>query len=307
MSRAGPEDRASAVRASLTARKRAERHAARARVAERSVTPLSAEQRAFDPLARGSLSVGHRALVAAAAVAAAALVHGGVYGFGSWLGPTRDDKKKREVIAIEVRERQPEPEKLPPPPPPVPEPERIVKPPPERRKVEPPPQPEPPAKPSKGPPPRVTGLNFDSTSQTGGGPAFATGNTRRGQTDRRAVDPKSLDRKVVDPPPSPNQTASRIPTAGAKYVLPKRKRPAKPPYPKQLLTQGIEAAVTVMVSLDATGKVVNVKIIKGAAYPEFDEAALKTAWAESFEPATRDGTPIPYTLSYTYRFTIDDQ
>jgi periplasmic protein TonB len=311
MNRTGPIDRAHGrppERSSLAARKRAERHAARARIAERPVKPLSADQRAFDPLARGSVSAGRKALIAAGAVVAGALFHGGVYGFGAWLGPGKDDHRKRDIVAIEVREHQPEPEKKPPPPPtPVPEPERIIKPRIERRKVEQPPPDEPPPAPSKGPPPRVTGLNYDSTSQAGGGPAYATGNTRRGETARRAVDPKTLDRKVVDPPPSPNQTASRIPSAGAKYVLPRRKRPAKPPYPEQLLTQGIEAAVTVMVSLDATGKVTNVKIIKSAAYPEFNDAALKTAWAEAFEPATRDGTPIPYTLSYTYRFTIDDQ
>jgi hypothetical protein len=27
--------------------------------------------------------------------------------------------------------------------------------------------------------------------------------------------------------------------------------------------------------------------------------------AEKFEPAMRDGKPIPYTLSYTYRFTLE--
>jgi len=301
--RSAPAGRPAPPRAALSVRRWAERRAARARIAARPLLPPSVEQRAFDPMARGRLAFGYKLLIAVGAVAISGLVHGGVYGFGSWFGDGRTDLDKRKVVAIEMREpvREPEP---PPPPPPPPEPERIEKPRPERRKAEPPPPDKPPPEPTNKPPPRVTGLNFESTSDSGSG-SFAVGNTRRGETARRAVDPKSVDRKP-QPPPSPNQKASRIPTSGAKYVLPKRKRPIKPPYPKQLLTQGIEAAVTVMVSLDATGKVTNVKIIRSAAFPEFDEAAVKTAWKESFEPATRDGTAIPYTLSYTYRFTIDN-
>ena len=48
------------------------------------------------------------------------------------------------------------------------------------------------------------------------------------------------------------------------------------------------------------------KILKSSGHPELDEAARKAALAESFEPASRDGVAIPYTLSYTYRFRLDD-
>ena len=303
MSSSAPTDRPRPTREPLTRRKLAERHAARARIEARVVRPMSAEQRAYDPLVRGSLGVGAKLLIAAAAILLSSGVHAGVYGFGSLFEGGENRDRKRDLVAVEVREKKPEPEKeKPEEKKPEPEPERVVKPPPKKRVIEPPPKAPPPEKPGK--PVRVVGLSLDSTSQGGSGPAFSVGNTRQGETDKRANDPKKVARTA--PPPSPNQTASRIPTAGARYVLPKRKRPVKPPYPKELLAQGIEAAVTVMVSLDTSGNVKSVKIIKSSGRPEFDESARKTALAEQFEPATRDGTPIPYTLSYTYRFTIDN-
>jgi TonB family protein len=113
---------------------------------------------------------------------------------------------------------------------------------------------------------------------------------------------------VPDPSPAPaaNKAATRIPVAGAKYVLPRRKRPATLAYPEQLKSQGIEADVTVMVSIDATGKVTAVKIARGSSYPEFDAAARRAAMTEEFEPAMKDGAAIPYTLTFTYRFRLED-
>ena len=71
--------------------------------------------------------------------------------------------------------------------------------------------------------------------------------------------------------------------------------------------QGIEANVTVLVTLDETGKVTTVKVIVPSPYAAFNEAARRAALAEVFEPALRDGVPIPYTLSYRYHFRIEDQ
>jgi protein TonB len=105
-----------------------------------------------------------------------------------------------------------------------------------------------------------------------------------------------------------NAVASRIPTAGMVYVPPRHKgKPKEPPYPETLKAQGIEADVTVMVSINAQGKITSVKVIKPAAYPEFDESARKTALEEDgqWEQATRDGTPMPYTWSYTYHFRLE--
>ena len=290
----------------LADRKLAERHAARARIAARQIVPPSAEQRSFDAFGRGLRSSRLKLIAAAVALVGSAAMHASVYGVGAWVGEERDPERERQIVA-EMRRREPERKPEPPPPPPPPPPEKVAVKKPEPRKTDaPPPPPDKKTPPPAQKPRRIVGITLDSTSATGGdGPAFNVGNTREGETATRAADPRKVDREPPPPPAGTNQKASRIPTGGAKYVLPKRKRPAKPPYPEVLRTQGIEASVTVLVTLDATGKVTSVKIIKSGGFPEFDEAARKTALAEQFEPAMRDGNPIPYTLSYTYRFTLE--
>ena len=91
-----------------------------------------------------------------------------------------------------------------------------------------------------------------------------------------------------------------------KLVKPKRLQRIKPAYPPTLRAQGIEANVVVKVEVDATGKVTQVEIISPAKESEFNEAAKRAARQEKFSPATKDGKAIPYSISYTYRFRIND-
>jgi protein TonB len=294
------------TRLSLPLRKRLERQQARRRALGQIRRPLSAEQRRTDPLAgrhRGPLP---RLGRAAAAVLASAAVHAAVVLLGL-LGPSETGRREviRQEVQVEMREHTPPPPPPPPPAPPPPEkpvvtPPRVAKAPPPRT---------PPPEPAHSPPPRVVGLSLESTSEGGEGPAFAVGNTRAGATEERARAPQ----EVPSTPPTaptesaPNQVASRIPTAGVSYALPRRRASRNPPYPETLKAQGIEADVPVMVTLDATGRVTKVKVLRPSPYPEFNEAARKAAAAEEFDPATRDGVPIPYTLSFTYRFRLEDQ
>jgi protein TonB len=312
--RSNPKERArsprgATARASLVIRKRAQRQAARTLMAARTRQPLTAAQRTHDPLLhRRRGAIARVGLVMLLLVGAAAL-HVGVVALGTLIGGREHGQREKveQTVTVEVREPPP------PPPPPVeekrpepPKPEPIVKktpaPPPPKAKAPPPEAP-------KGPPPRVVGINLDSTVEGGGGPAFATGETRNGQTAEHAVAPKPVESTTEPAPkiaaPTKNQAATRIPVAGVQYSAPKRKRPHEPVYPETLKAQEIEADVTVMVSLNAEGKVTTVKIIRAAPYPEFNDVAQKTAMEEEFEPATRDGVAIPYTLSYTYRFRLE--
>jgi protein TonB len=289
-------------------RRRLARRRARERVAARTSTGLTEAQRANDPLARGRVGRGGRALRALGAIVGSTGLHAAVVAVGFAVAGLQLGKRDqiRQQVDIQVREQVP-----PPPPPPPPEPEPEPEPEPVVKKVSrppPAPEPEPPPPEPAAPPPRVVGLSLDSTSEGGGGPAFAVGNTREGKTAERAVEPSEVPREA--PPevaPAPNQTARRLPTAGVVYGQPKRKNPSAPPYPATLKAQGVEADVTVMVRLDAEGKVENVKVIKESPYPEFNEAARVHALAEEYEPATRDGVPIPYSLSFTYRFRLQEE
>jgi TonB family protein len=237
------------------------------------------------------------------------------FGVGK-LGAQRE--KERERLAIEMREREvekpkpPEPEKAP-----TPEPKKeierptVVKAPP-APKIEEPPQKEP----DKKPPPRIVGLSFESTvgDGNGDGPSFAVGNTRMGETDKIAAKKEDVPKERPAPvqgtekPTTANQAATRIPVKGVTYTEAKyRGAQIKPDYPPTLKAQGVESDVEVLVFIDATGKVTNVKLLHESPYPEFNEAAKKAALAQAWEPSTRNGEPMASTKKYSYRFRITDE
>ncbi len=220
----------------------------------------------------------------------------------------------RQQVAIEVREREAKP-KEPPPPPKEPEPE--VKP--ERaiplRQA---PQPKvetQPKEPPKAQPARVVGLSFESTvgegPGEGEGPAFGVGDTRMGETAKTAAGPKEVPKQTINKGPTTvkpvaNAVATRIPVAGVEFKQAKKKKEVTPDFPPTLRTQGIEGDVPVIVWINEAGKVTAVKIVKESPYPEFNEAAKKAAMADEFEPATRNGVPMPTTVKYTVTFRLVD-
>lgn len=225
-------------------------------------------------------------------------------------------------IQVEIEQRNPEPppeprvepEPLPPEPPPPPPPRAVRKPPPAA--PEPPPTPEPaepepsepePAAPEPAvpepaaPEPPSVGLRPESFATTGDGPAFAAGYTLRGATG------------AVAPPLRPPAASRRGPVTAAprglapRDVLPRRKRPVVPEYPPALERLGVEAAVMVSVRIESDGRVSSVRILKPARDEEFNEAARRAALSEQFEPARRAGQPVPYTLSFTYHFRLEER
>lgn len=219
--------------------------------------------------------------------------------------------KPREQLVIEVREVAPKEQSKPEPKaaePEPPKPERVVA----TRQV---PQPKAeapePKVQAKGPPPRVVGLSFESTTDTGSdGPAFAVGNTHQGETEKVAVAPRLVPKEVVNKGPTtiaPNKVATHVPVAGVTFTQPKIRKRVEPDYPSTLKTQGVEADVVVLVAIDAKGKVTQVQLLKESPYPEFNQAAKKAAKEDEFEPATRNGEPIPYSLKYTISFRLKDE
>ncbi|MCP4447155.1 MAG: energy transducer TonB [Myxococcales bacterium] len=246
--------------------------------------------------------------------------------------------KAPERVVVTVIESEP-----PPPPPPVIEKEETIEgpvqpdfvpkdpiappkaPEPKKRKiikkVDPTP---PPVDPVAPPPPKRVhiGTNYETTTTGGKGPAISTGTSRMGETARTAADPNVARQDPVgEAATAPTgkgkgggkgaatreqRVASNIPTRDAVFVKPKRSKPSKPPYPATLEARGQEGDVQVRVSLDAKGKVTKVTVLKGSGHSAFDYAAKKAALAEQFKPATRDGKAVAYTLSYSYRFRIEE-
>lgn len=171
--------------------------------------------------------------------------------------------------------------------------------------------------PDETPPPRrIIGLSFESTVEGGSGPSFATGTSRMGRTEGIAQAPDLARKKPGGASPVPDaslpgatreqRAASHIPTQKGVFVKPQRKTPRKPDFPPTLRAQGIEGDVLVRVKIAASGAVQDVAILQSSGHAAFDEAARQAAKSEVFAPATRDGHPIPYTLTYSYRFRIED-
>ena len=195
--------------------------------------------------------------------------------------------------------------------------EKDPPPPPKKRPKKPKRVPETVAKtPEKAPEParhRLPGLELGSTVNGAKGPAFSIGDTRMGETKRRAADPVEASKAPTGPSTGQGdgtghvqRAASRIPTRDAVFTKPKRNRPTKPPYPATLKAQGIEGNVLVRVHIAASGRVTRVTVLKGSGHQAFDDAAKKAARAESYTPAKRDGKAVPFTLAYSYRFRIED-
>lgn len=74
-------------------------------------------------------------------------------------------------------------------------------------------------------------------------------------------------------------------------------------YPPEAEAAGVEAAVVLLLTIDATGMVSEAVVATGAGQG-FDEAAVAAAQRFVFTPATRDGEPIPSRIRYRYVFEL---
>lgn len=308
-----------APRETYRARKMAQRRLARERVERWTTHALDSRTLKQDPLAIPVRPTPRRIGSVALFGGLALILHGGIAIVmirGSLDNRPAVDKPITIELAPPPPPLPPEPEPEPPAPEPEPLPaptpkiERIAKPEPVTAIPEPPPETPPP--PDVKPPPRIIGLSLDSTAAGGDGPSFATGNTLSGRTAQKAVDPKDVAPVgLVDTDPSPaepNRVASKIPTIGVQFGAAKRKNPdAKPPYPETLKAQGIEGTVSVIVGINANGKVTSVKVVGKILYPEFEESARTFARTLEFEPATRNGVPVATSISFDIKFRLEDQ
>jgi len=298
---------------------RQRRAAARARLQARVDRPVSE----WSPLPRERRRPGRWL----AFLGISAALQFGSFGFyyavgrGATQDVARDDAPV-EIEIVEAPEPEPEPEPAPEPKPEPKAPSPQPKPKPEpKAKPEPPPKEaptpsadptkpkEPPSEPKK--PKRIVGLNLESTVSGGDGAAFATGNTRMGVTDREAEDPGEVEELRNDEPTQAgeNRKATRIPAASGDGEGIERPRfeggRLKPEYPELYRSQALEANVTVAIRIDEQGKVTEVDVASGSNYPEFEKAAIRTAKKQRFTPAKKNGRPIPWTLTYTYRFRLE--
>ncbi|MCG8424528.1 MAG: TonB family protein [Proteobacteria bacterium] len=292
-------------------RERARRSRGQERLAARIKTPIAAQNRQIDPLDRYASTLGAVGK-GTAIVLAAALVHAATIAALLFTArPHTADPPKSQPIRVTVvepkNELKPEPKKV------VAEPEPSAtvakKPPPKRKKRRRRVRPKKPAEATPPPartahtPRRIVGINMAATVSGGSGPGYAVGNTVRGQTARRARDPVQSSARAQ---PSANRRARFVPSAGASFAKPRRLRPIKPIYPKLLRARSIEGDVVVSVIISASGQVTRATLAQPSRYAEFNRSALAAARRQRFAPARKNGEPIEYNLTYTYRFRLDE-
>jgi periplasmic protein TonB len=313
---------------SLASMGSAERQRSRERIHRQVVHPITTPRLLRDPLVRREPGVS-AALRGLRLMSAALGVHVGVvllFAFGARvIGPAATKppaERLRVSIVHPVAEHPPPPVEEPEPmkPPVVAQPKPLPRPPPPKPKVR-SPKPAPALRAEMAPEPvhelpsdrprQVVGLSFESIVE-GSGPAFVVGTDLHGHTSSKpsgsaAVVPgpvQSASARTLEPPRQ--RAASRIPTRDALFTKPQRTSPQKPAYPSALRARNIEGDVTVKVDLDSGGAVLRATLVSSSGHEEFDRTALATARQERFRPASRDGQPVPFTLTYTYRFRISD-
>ena len=130
-------------------------------------------------------------------------------------------------------------------------------------------------------------------------PAEAQGEDDDGErraNDTGSVPSGSSGAVVKKPKPGPKP-------AKAKIVPPKLVKFEAAPYPAEAKEKNIQGDVILELTIGKDGAVSEAKAVEGLGHG-LDEAAEAAALEFVFEPATRDGKPIPVKIRYKYSFTL---
>jgi len=160
-------------------------------------------------------------------------------------------------------------------------------------------------KPVEAPPPEVQEAPLEALPDFGlelsggiGGvalPPSPTAVAARATTAPRAVAP------VVKRPVA-TQAAAASDGCDEPAAKPRPKNVPQPAYTDRARAAGVEGKVRVELTVDETGRVVNVRVLTGLGYG-LDEAAVAAAQSASFEPALRCGKPTRATFTISMRFS----
>ncbi len=208
-------------------------------------------------------------------------------------------KKSRASTAISYAEtkkkKPPEPTKVEPTPPEKTPPARAL-----ARRAAPAPEAEAPPPPkSANPPAAFDGLPDFGVSLTGGvnGTGIALPVGGGGPPREHAIE------KVLRKSAAP--VAAALPSDGCDEppAKPKPISVPQPGYTDDAQAAAVEGKVRVQLTVDETGKVVDVKLIAGLGHG-LDEAALAAARRATFEPAMHCGKPTQATFTISMRFKL---
>jgi TonB family protein len=87
-------------------------------------------------------------------------------------------------------------------------------------------------------------------------------------------------------------------------TMPRLITPITPSYPEEARDLGLEGRVTLALTIDGTGKVAAIQLLRGL-HPLLDAEAISLARKLRFVPAKVNGTPVTLSIRYSVTFVLD--
>ena len=220
-------------------------------------------------------------------------------------------QKPPQVIQVDVRKKEvPKPPAPPPPPkvePPPPPKAKAPKPLPVPQAPLPNETPKEPPKPSAEPPKPLFGASLSSTTTGDSTFSVPVGNTTVGDPKNTAKKGEEVKPLTAVPGAQPGPVFKPASALEIKVEPEEVEGTCRIPYPRGEAYQlGIEGDTVLRVEIEASGKVHNVKLVKGVGYG-LDEAAVEALRRRCrFEPARNTaGQAVPYVITYTYHWEME--
>ncbi|MCL2778290.1 MAG: energy transducer TonB [Polyangiaceae bacterium] len=224
-------------------------------------------------------------------------IHIGVW---AWMGALPKERKTSSVaiaLAESTPKKKTDDEK---PPPPAPaaraEPhEKVAAPAPKpaQQKAEPPP-------PSAPPPPSVGDAPAAMDGFADLGMAMGSGGSMAVPTGPRLASAQPVDSTVKK---AKALAAGAGDECAEDPVKPRLDKQVPPAYSPEARQANVEGVVKLEITVDATGRVIQVRVVKGLGFG-LDEAAVTAAKQWSFKPATRCGKAVSYVIKPGVRFQL---
>ena len=120
--------------------------------------------------------------------------------------------------------------------------------------------------------------------------------------------PPPAPESTAETPPEPDQPPSTTPESGAAAAMidqpPRPRRDIQPRYPSGARRRGEEGAVTLDVTIGATGRTRSVVVAESSGHPELDDAARRAVRDARFTPGVRNGENVESQAGLTIIFKL---
>ena len=137
----------------------------------------------------------------------------------------------------------------------------------------------------------VTPMTVATTGKSGPGIGVRVGNTLMQEQEEEYTSPDEVKPYAAVP-------------VFALTSLPEYASRVMPEYPESLRDDGVEGEVSLSVTIDETGTVVNVEV-RSSAHPLFSKAAVRAMKKCRFKPATQNGIPVATMIDIPIAFVLD--